>query len=137
MHAMADSTGSERVGWLGDINIEEIPNRKIETAELQKIFDKNQFHVVLRKEELNPFSNPNVKEMLAIIKPEAAVVFGVPLDLCVRQAVEGLLEMNVKTYLLRDAAKGLGVKKNQDVLAELSNKGAEIIATSDLAKKLQ
>ena len=134
-HCMAGSPGSERVGYLGDVRIDTVPNRKMETSELLKIFDKRQFHVEIKKEELDVFTNPNTREIVEILKPMSAAVFGVALDLCVRQAVEGLLGMGVKVYLLRDAVKGLGVKGDGVIISELSKKGVEIISLSDLEKK--
>jgi nicotinamidase/pyrazinamidase len=134
-HCVAGKPGSERVGFLGKLQIDSVPNRKMEKGELLKIFDKNQFHVEIQKEELDVFTNPNTREIMQILKPASAVVFGVALDLCVRQAVEGLLGMGVKVYLLRDAVKGLGVKGDDEVIVELSKKGVEIITLSDLEKK--
>ena len=134
-HCMAGKPGSERVGFLGNLKIDIIPNRKIETSELIKIVDKNQFHVEIKKEELDVFANPNTKEIVQILKPGSAVVFGVALDLCVKQTVDGLLGMGVKAYLLRDAVKGLGVKGDDEVISDLSKKGVVIITLSDLEKK--
>jgi nicotinamidase-related amidase len=64
------------------------------------------------------------------------VVFGVALDLCVRQTIEGLLKTKgIHLYLLRDAVKTLGLNADKEVLGELKNKGVEIISVSDLNKK--
>jgi nicotinamidase-related amidase len=64
------------------------------------------------------------------------VVFGVALDLCVNQLVEGLVKMGgIKVYLLRDAVKGLGTKPDNDVLEEFKNKGVEIMSLADLDTK--
>jgi nicotinamidase/pyrazinamidase len=136
VHCMAGKPGSERVGYLGEGQIDVIPNRRIDAAELMKKFKKEQFHIEVKKDELDPFSNPNMKAILEILKPKAVVVFGVALDLCVRQAVEGLLEMGgIKVYLLRDAVKGLGVKGDSEVVNELKKRGVEIIKSADVEKK--
>jgi nicotinamidase/pyrazinamidase len=134
-HCIAGKPGSERVGFLGNLQIDVVPNRKIETNELLKIVEKNQFHIEIKKEELDVFTNPNTREIVRILKPGLVVVFGVALDLCVRQAVEGLLGMGVKVYLLCDVVKGLGIKRDDEVIGELSKKGVEIISLSDLEKK--
>ena len=135
-HCMAGKPGSERVGYLGELPIDVVPNERMNDGDLQELINKKQFHVVTRKEELNPFSNPNMAKILELLKPRAVVVFGVPLDLCVRQAVEGLLGTgNIKVYVLRDAVKGLGLKGNDVVLEEFRTKGVEIITVADLEKK--
>jgi len=135
-HCMAGKPGSERVGYLGDIQIDIVPNRRMKTDELRTMVDKRQFHIVIRKEELDIFSNPNAAEIVEILKPKSIVVFGVALDLCVRQMVEGLIKTGgIKLYLVGDAVKGIGVKSDEEVIEELRAKGVEIIAISDLEKK--
>ena len=135
-HCIAGKPGSERVGYLGELPIDDVPNRELQTGELQKLLDKKQFHIVMRKEEIDPFSNPNAKTLMGLLKPASVVVFGVALDLCVKQLVEGLVKMGgIKVYLLRDAVKGLGVKSHDDVIEELRQKGVEIITLADLNKK--
>jgi nicotinamidase/pyrazinamidase len=135
-HCMAGKPGSERVGYLGELPIDVVPNERMNDGDLRKLIDKKQFHIVTRKEELNPFSNPNMTKILEFLKPRVVVVFGVALDLCVRQAVEELLGMGgIKVYLLRDAVKGLGLKGDDEVIEELKSKGVEIISLADLEKK--
>jgi len=135
-HCIAGKPGSERVGNLGKVHIDIIQNEKMDSAELQKISAKKQFHIEIRKEELDPFTNPNTKEIITILKPKVVVVFGIPLDLCVRQAVEGLLATDsIKIYLLRDAVKGLGVKGDGQVIDELSKKGVAMLTLAELEKR--
>jgi nicotinamidase/pyrazinamidase len=135
-HCLAGKKGSEKVGYLGDLQIDVVPNEKMSTVDLQKLLDKKQFHIVMRKEELDPFSNPNTKTLMGLLKPASVVVFGVALDLCVKQLVEGLIKMGgIKVYLLRDAVKGLGTKPDNDVLEELKNKGVEITSLAELQRK--
>lgn len=135
-HCMAGKPGSERVGYLGELPIDVVPNEQMNDGDLRKLIDKKQFHVVTRKEELNPFSNPNMVKILEFLKPKTVVVFGVALDLCVRQAVEELLGLGgIKVHLLRDAVKALGLKGDDEVIEELKSKGVEIISVADLEKK--
>jgi nicotinamidase/pyrazinamidase len=137
-HCIAGKSGSERVGYLGNMPIDEVPNQRMSDSDLQKLVDKEQFHIVIRKEELNPFSNPNTKTLLEILKPKSVVIFGVALDLCVRQAVEELLRMgDIKIYLLRDAVKALGLNGEADVINEFGSKGVHIISLADVKSELQ
>jgi nicotinamidase/pyrazinamidase len=137
-HCMAGKPGSERVGYLGNLPIDIIPNQPVGETDLRKMTDKEQFHIVIRKETLDVFTNPNAASLISIMKPESIVVFGVALDLCVLQTVEGLLKIgNVKLYLVRDAVKSLGVKKDTEVLTGMKNNGVEIISATDLKKKFE
>jgi nicotinamidase/pyrazinamidase len=135
-HCMADKPGSERVGYLGELPIDVVPIQKTGEGELRKLTEKKQFHVVIRKEKLDIFSNPNTGAILKLMRPRKAVVFGVALDLCLKMVVEGLIKMgNIKLYVLRDAVKSLGLKGDEEMLEEFKKKGVEIITTADLEKK--
>jgi len=134
-HCIAGKPGSERVGYLGNLPIETIPNEPLGDYELCKLLDKEQFHIVIRKETLDVFTNPNTAALIRISKPQSVVVFGVALDLCVRMTVEGLLKIgNMRLYLVRDAVKSLGVKKDTEVFAGMKKKSVEIISAADLGK---
>ncbi|MCJ7730170.1 MAG: isochorismatase family protein [Sedimentisphaerales bacterium] len=135
-HCMAGKPGSERVGYLGELPIGIVPNERMNDSDLQKLVEKEQFHIVIRKEEFDVFSNPNTATIVEFLKPKKAVVFGVALDLCVRQVVERLSERgDIKLYLLRDAVKALGLRGEDEVMDELRTKGVEIISVADLEKK--
>jgi nicotinamidase/pyrazinamidase len=135
-HCMAGKPGSERVGYLGELPIGIVPNERMHDSDLQKLVEKEQFHIVIRKEEFDVFSNPNTATIVEFLKPKRVVVFGVPLDLCVRQVVEGLNRCGgIKLYLLRDAVKALGLRGEDEVMDELRTKGVEIISLADLEKK--
>ncbi|MGA2092554.1 MAG: cysteine hydrolase family protein [Sedimentisphaerales bacterium] len=135
-HCMAGTPGSERVGYLGELPIDVVPNEKMSEDKLRELLDRKQFHIVVRKEELEMFSNPNMAAIVEFLQPKKAVVFGVALDLCVQQAIEGLSEVgSIKLYLLRDAVKTLGLKGDEAVLEEFRKKGVEIITVADLEKK--
>jgi nicotinamidase/pyrazinamidase len=134
-HCMADKPGSERVGYLGNMQIDIVQNKSMTDSDLLKLVGKEQFHIAIRKEELDIFTNPNTATLLGMIKPESVIVFGVALDLCLRMVIEGLLKMGgIKLYLLRDAVKSLGLKADNEIVAELKNRGVNIITTADLNK---
>ncbi len=137
-HCIAGKPGSERVGYLGDVPIDVVPNEPVGEGVLQKLAAKQQFHIILRKEELDPFSNPNAKTLLEILKPKSVVIFGVALDLCVRQAVEELLRIGgIKMYLLRDAVKALGLTGEEKVIKEFETKGVNVVSLADLKRQLE
>jgi nicotinamidase/pyrazinamidase len=135
-HCMAGKPGSERVGYLGKLPTGIVPNEKMGDDELQKLIANEQFHIVIRKEELDVFSNPNTTRIMKMLKPKLVVIFGVALDLCVQQTIERLMKMGgIKLYLLKDAVKGLGIKEDRVMVEELKNQGVEIISVADLKKK--
>jgi len=135
-HCMAGKPGSERVGYLGNLPIDIIPNQPVSETDLRKMTCKEQFNLVIQKETLDVFTNPNTATLVGILKPRSIVVFGVALDLCVKQTIDGLLKTGgIHLYLLRDAVKGLGVLPNDVIIKEFGEKGVEIISVADLRKK--
>jgi nicotinamidase/pyrazinamidase len=136
-HCMAGKPGSQRVGYLGDVPIDIVPNEPVSDGDLQKLVAKEQFHIVIRKGQLNVFSNPNTAKLLEILKPKQAIVFGVALDMCVRQVVEGLISIGgIKVCLLRDAVKALGLTGEARVIKEFETKGVNVISLADLERQL-
>lgn len=136
-HCIADKPGGERVGYLGDVPIDVIPNEPVSYADLQKFAAKEQFHIVIRKEHLDVFSNPNTVKLLEILKPGKVVIYGVALDMCVRLAVEGLLSTGgMELSLLRDAVKALGLNSDERVISEFEARGVNIISLADLERRL-
>jgi len=137
-HCMAGKPGSERVGDLGKLPIDVVPLEPLSDAELHKLIDKKQFHIVIRKNEIDVFSNTNTERIIEILKPKAIIIFGVALDFCVRMALEQLLKRpGIKTYLLQDAVKGLGNIPDDEIINKFKAGGVEIISTSDLRKNIQ
>jgi nicotinamidase/pyrazinamidase len=137
-HCMAGSPGSERLGYLGDVPIEYVEIDKMPADELKRLVEKKQFHVVIRKESIDVFDNPNTDELVELAKPGAVAVFGVALDFCVRYALQGLAEhAGIKRILLRDVVKGLDPKTEDGIINELRDAGVEITDSAQFKRRLQ
>ncbi|KPK42178.1 MAG: hypothetical protein AMJ65_08055 [Phycisphaerae bacterium SG8_4] len=136
-HCMAGEPGSERVGFLGELPIEYVEIPKTKSSTLRKLIGKEQFHVVIRKDALDVFSNPNTSELLRLIKPRKVIVFGVALDFCVDCVVRGLRGFgNIELCVLTDAVKGLGAKPEQEIFDEFSQMGVEMAEFSSVKENL-
>lgn len=137
-HCMADEPGSERVGFLGELPIEYVSIEEMETNALQELVEKDQFHIVIRKDELDVFSNPNTSELVRLARPMKAIVFGVALDFCVSCVVHGLARFaEIELCVLTDAVKGLGVKPESEILDEFRQTGVAITEFGALKGVLQ
>jgi nicotinamidase/pyrazinamidase len=134
-HCLASEPGSERIGFLGKLPIEYVEPEPMDTASLKKLVDKEQFHIVLRKSQLDVFSNPNTTPLLELIRPEIMVVFGVALDICVLQTVSYLLSWGKSDIIvLADGVKGLGKRPDEQILKEFEQKRVRIKRLGDLRK---
>jgi nicotinamidase/pyrazinamidase len=137
-HCMAGGPGAERVGFLGELPIDTVEIERMDTDVLRKLVSKKQFHIVIRKNSLDVFSNPNTDKLVELVRPKRVIVFGVALDFCVSCVVRGLSKFpGVRLCALKDVVKGLGTRAEQDIFNEFEHKGVEITELSALERGLQ
>jgi nicotinamidase/pyrazinamidase len=137
-HAMAGTPGAERVGDLGDVPIDYVEIDEVDLAQLRKLVQKDQFHIVIRKQSLNVFDNPNTHKLVDLIRPEHVIAFGVALDCCVYYVlIELSKHKGVKLSLLTDATKGLHTRPDEEVYDELRRHGVEITTFEKIVERLR
>lgn len=91
------------------------------------------FDIVILKDNFDVFKgNPYTDEILKMIRPEAAVVYGVATNVCVDYAVRGLLERGIKVYVPTDAIKELPGLPLEEVLNNWKEKGAVLTKTKEI-----
>ncbi|MFH1182286.1 MAG: cysteine hydrolase family protein [Candidatus Woesearchaeota archaeon] len=96
-------------------------------------------NIVLTKDDFDVFNkqhgSPHVEQVLELLKPKKAVVYGVATNVCVDYAVEGLLNRGIEVYVLGDAIKGLpGIP---DPVEKWQHRDARIIGTDNLETMLR
>lgn len=137
-HCLASQPGSKRVGYLGDIPIQNISLESASDSELKSLTADPQYHLVIRTNTVDMFKNPNTTALLDIVKPQLSILFGVALDVCVLHAVNGLLLWGkTEIILLKDAVEGLQIISNEYLYKQLKNKGVRIAELSDIQKELE
>ncbi|MEJ2704957.1 MAG: isochorismatase family protein [Sedimentisphaerales bacterium] len=137
-HCMAGEPGAERVGFLGSVPIQYIDIDEMDVEAIRALIRDEQFHVVIRKESLNVFDNPNAEKLVSLVKPKRVIVFGDTLDCCVYYVARGLNKIpGIKVSLLADVVKGLEVRPDQEVLDELRGMGTEITELAAIEKGLR
>lgn len=86
--------------------------------------------VFLQKEEFSCFTGNDATEaLLRELGADAFVVYGVALDVCVRHAVEGMLDRGERVYVVEDATWGLGLEDREDLLRRWEARGAARVTT--------
>ena len=135
-HCMAHQSGSERIGYLGEIPIDYLNTKKIHPAQLKNLIDKDQFHIVIRGTSVDIFKNPNIAILLNLIEPKVIIVFGVALDICVRYAIEGLIHRNKSNIILLVNAVRSLVKDSSPILRQFATKGVILSKLTDFEKAL-
>ena len=137
-HCMAGSPGARRVGYLGNLPIHNVDLEPQNPNELAKRVHEDQFHIAIRKEALDVFSNPNTVGLLNAFRrpPGQIVVFGVALDFCVKAACEGLVRFpHWRVVLVRDATKA--VTTAEPVLNGLERLGVQFTDFSQLQETIR
>jgi nicotinate phosphoribosyltransferase len=91
--------------------------------------------VLLEKNTLDVFDNPNTDALLDLLRSGAApasiefVVFGVVTECCVRIAAEGLLDRGYRVALVTDAIQPFEADAGRKVLSDLRSRGARLLTT--------
>ena len=137
-HCMAGTPGAERVGDLGSVPIDYVEIDEADLAQLRKLVQKDQLHIVIRKQNLNVFDNPNTHKLVDLIRPKHVIAFGVALDCCVYYVLRELSKhKGVELSLLTDATKGLHTRPDEDVYEELRQRGVEITTFEKIVDRLR
>jgi nicotinamidase/pyrazinamidase len=136
-HCMTGEPGAERLGYLGSLNIDYIEVNQTDENAIKKLIEKEQFHIVVRKDSVNPFDSPNVIKLFSLLQSKTVFVFGVALDVCVYNAVKGLKQFSdAAVYLVKDAVKGLGIIPEEQVYQEFEQISVHPININQLKELL-
>lgn len=93
--------------------------------------------VILEKQRLDVFSNPNTEVLLQRLDRQAEfVVFGVATEYCVRHTALGLLHRERNVTLLTDATQAIQPQPGRHALEEMVARGARPAATTEVLDRL-
>ena len=85
--------------------------------------------LVLQKGQLDAFGEEAADELLAELRPERVVLYGVATEYCVRLSVLGLLKRGYAVDVVRDAIKGIDEDDAREACEEMEGQGARFITT--------
>lgn len=112
------------------------------TVSLQEHSDDELFRVkekfsqiVIEKQVLDVFSNPNTKKLVDILKPAEVYIYGVTTEFCVRCAALGLADKVDKVFVIEDAVKEIDADKKNKTFSELKKKGVKFIKAKEAMGK--
>jgi len=123
-HCVVDTVGQRKpAATLLDRRLV-IPNKTVEFA----LADAQQ--VILEKQALDLFTNPNLSRLLETLTADQYVVYGVVTEYCVRCAAMGLLATGKPVSLVTDAVETLNKEDSSRMLREFTSQGG-LLATAD------
>lgn len=90
--------------------------------------------VILEKQALDCFTNPNIGEVLRRLDVRRAVVYGVVTEYCVRMAALGLLKTGRAVEIVTDAVETLKREDGEAALREITTAGGRLTTLAAVAE---
>jgi nicotinamidase/pyrazinamidase len=119
-HCVAGTTGQLKPGATLAGKTVVIPNRPVEVA----VAGAQQ--IILEKQKLDLFSNPNLPRLLEILQADRYVVYGVVTEYCVKCAAMGLLATGKPVTLITDAIETLDRGQSDAMIAGFTGQGGVV-----------
>src|SRR5215510_6952206 len=88
--------------------------------------------IILEKQQLDLFTNPNLPKLLQELSADEYVVYGVVTEYCVRLAALGLLETGKPVTLVTDAIQSLRAADGESTLQAFTAGGGKLATSSKL-----
>jgi nicotinamidase/pyrazinamidase len=88
--------------------------------------------IIVEKQHVDCFTNPNLEPLLASMQAERYVVYGVVSEICVRCAVFGLLKTKVRVELVTDAIRHLNQSAYEAMLGEFRSEGGLTVKSDEV-----
>ncbi len=134
-HCVGGSRGHRKLAFTLFNRRKIISYRRVYSDEEIKRIIRHYPQIVITKNTLNVFSNPNTAAVFDLFFPEEVYVFGVATDYCVKEAVEGLLKRNFSVFIVEDAVKEISQKEKKRLFSFWKNRGVRFIKTNRLIRE--
>lgn len=138
-HCMRGTRGARRVEATRLDWTLELRHEPTDPAEIRRALDASWPRLLLHKKELDVFSNPNTKAVLAALDAGRIVVYGVALDFCVQRFVDGLLDHGTppEIAVVTDATRAIDARRGDQLLERWETEGARLETTDQLLRYLK
>lgn len=90
--------------------------------------------IIIEKQALDCFTNPNLPGILARLNADRYVVYGVVTEYCVRSAALGLIKTGKPVVLVTDAIKSLSADDERSTIAEFKAAGGMLTTVEQLVQ---
>jgi nicotinamidase/pyrazinamidase len=96
-------------------------------------FDSGAKQVIVEKNDLDVFSNPNMPALLDKIGATDCYVYGIFIDYCVKCALMGLVRSGRRVFLVADAAASIAKEAGDAAVRDFIAAGGSVISMADAA----
>jgi nicotinamidase/pyrazinamidase len=91
--------------------------------------------IVVEKNDLDLFSNPNIGALLQNILADEFYVYGVFTEYCVNCAADGLVKLGRKVFLVSDAIAAVDEAKGRDTTERLRGAGVALVSVEESMRR--
>ena len=88
--------------------------------------------MLLEKQALDAFSNPQLPKFLDHLSAERFVVYGVVTEICVKHAAWGLIRTGKRVELVTDAIRHLNEDLGREMMREFEEAGGALVTTGQV-----
>lgn len=128
-HCVAGTTGQAKpAGTL-------LEKRLVIPSRLAAVSPEGAPQIILEKQQLDLFTNPNLPALLDALAADEYVVYGVVTEYCVRCAALGLLDTGRPVTLVTDAIRALRQEDSGRTFREFTGHGGRLATVSELCAR--
>jgi nicotinamidase/pyrazinamidase len=131
-HCLRGTPGQRLIDATAPLRPLYFESRPYARAEVAALLRAHSGEIVIKKQTLDPFSNPALQWVLDVLDPQIVVVYGVTTDCCVDEAVRGLRERGRRVLVVDDAIKEIDAARAQRCTAQWRAAGVELVTTADI-----
>jgi len=132
-HCIRNTAGAERISATQQIWSLEVGQEPLPAGELRTALVTPRPLVLVKKNTVDVFANPNTEKIVEILAPQRIVLYGVALDVCNRFAIEGLLARGYdRLEVITDATKPIDEEKGARLLQLWGQSGVRALTTDAL-----
>jgi isochorismate hydrolase len=134
---MRGTPGQRKLSETALVDALTIGVERSEPESLRAELARHRGDLLLLKRHFDVFTNPNAEVVIRSLDPEAVAVYGVPLEIGVKHAVEGWLTRRPKTriFVVTDAVKAVRYELGEHALRDWGDEGVRLVRTEEVVSE--
>jgi nicotinamidase/pyrazinamidase len=129
-HCIAGTPGQKKIAATLLQNYIVLPSRPVSLPDSLRYQQ-----IIVEKENLDLFTNPNIDALLERLGPRDIVLYGVVTEICVERAARGLLERGYPVCVVTDAIRAFDESQARKCLSEIERRGSILTNTEEIVHR--
>lgn len=122
-HCVVETTGQHKAACT-------LRGERVVLSEARAAKDAGQ--ILVEKQHVDCFTNPNLKPLIEALGAERYVVYGVVTEVCVACAAMGLLELAGRVEVVTDAIRSLNPTAEREMLERFQARGGRLTSVASV-----